>query len=138
MIQFVGGVWSGDVTFFAASATMAFSCVDFVAPPNIGSSEPFVVLPGAFAGLQVLLPGQRPVGGRDPGFTGEPAPQTAGVPFTAVVQAVDAWWNPVSGVAAGVDPRRSPIPSRSRPKLRLWTTGGSRWRSPSCGPASTP
>lgn len=103
LIQFAGGVWSGDVTFFGASAAMAFSCVDFSTPPNVGSSQPFVVSPGAYAGLQVLLPGQRPVGGRDPGFAGAPASQAAGVAFAAVVQAVDAWWNPVHGVASSID-----------------------------------
>lgn len=96
-IQFTDGVWTGEVTFFGAAQDMAFSCIDFAAPPNIGSSDPFTVLPGDYAGLQVLLPGQENVGGRNPGHTGEPAEQEAGIAFNLTVQAVDAWWNPVPG-----------------------------------------
>lgn len=101
-IQFTGGIWTGAVTFFGAAEQTAFSCVDFASPPNIGTSDPFQVLPGAFAGLQVLLPGQENVGGRDPGFTGEPVEQEAGLPFNMTVQAVDSWWNPVPDVDAAI------------------------------------
>ena len=113
LIQFVGGVWSGEVTFFAASANMAFSCVDFVAPPNIGSSEPFVVLPGAFAGLQVLLPGQRPVGGRDPGFTGDARAPDRGRGVHGRGAGRRRLVESRVRRAGGRHPRRSPIPSRS-------------------------
>nr|MEE4268295.1 hypothetical protein [Candidatus Krumholzibacteria bacterium] len=102
-IQFTGGVWSGLVTFYGASPEMAFSCIDFASPPNIGASDVFEVQPGAFAGLQVLLPGQENVGGRNPGFSGFPLPQEAGQPFPLVVRAVDSWWNPVPDVAVGID-----------------------------------
>ena len=97
-IRFNGGVWTGEVTFFGASTQTAFSCIDYASPPNIGTSDPFQVIPGAFAGLQVLLPGQENVGGRDPGYTGQPLEQEAGVPFPVLVQAVDSWWNPVENV----------------------------------------
>ncbi len=105
-IQFTGGIWTGEVTFFGATPQTALSCIDYSAPPNIGSSDLFQVLPGAFAGLQVLLPGQENVGGTDPGFTGEPQEQEAGQPFSVTVQAVDSWWNPVPGVdaALNIDP----------------------------------
>lgn len=102
-IQFTDGVWTGDVTFFGAAAELAFSCIDFAVPPNIGSSDPFTVLPGDFAGLQVLLPGQDNVGGRDPGHTGEPAEQEAGIGFNVTVLAVDSWWNPVPGQDTAID-----------------------------------
>jgi hypothetical protein len=102
-IQFSGGVWSGEVTFFGAAEELAFSCIDFASPPNIGTSDIFQVLPGDFAGLQVLLPGQENVGGRDPGHTGSPVEQEAGIGFNVIVQAVDAWWNPVPGPSASID-----------------------------------
>ena len=95
-IQFTGGLWTGEVTFFGACELTSLSCIDFASPPNIGTSDPFQVLPGAFAGLQVLLPGQENVGGGDPGHSGEPAEQEAGIPFNVTVQAVDSWWNPVA------------------------------------------
>ena|GEM_PF-657120 len=102
-IQFDGGVWTGEVTFFGAAEQTAFSCIDFAAPPNIGTSDPFTVVPGAFAGLQVLLPGQENVNGRDPGFDGEPMEQEAGIPFKVAVNAVDAWWNPTHTGSAAID-----------------------------------
>jgi hypothetical protein len=52
----------------------------------------------------VVLPGQDWTRGGsglspdlDPGFTGSPTPQTAGVPFTVHVYAVDEYWNVVEG-----------------------------------------
>ncbi|MCP4573795.1 MAG: hypothetical protein GY838_15660 [bacterium] len=94
-VQFSGGRWTGQVTFFGAAEDLALKCIDFASPPNLGASDPFTVLPGAFAGLQVLLPGQENVGGRDPGYEGEPREQEAGQPFTVTVNAVDTWWNPI-------------------------------------------
>jgi hypothetical protein len=94
-IQFTAGVWTGEVTFFGAAQQTAFSCIDFASPPNVGTSDDFTVRPGDFAGLQVLLPGQENENGRDPGFTGQPIEQEAGIPFNVTVQAVDSWWNPV-------------------------------------------
>jgi hypothetical protein len=43
--------------------------------------------------LQVLLPGETVVPGSLTGKTGTPTPQTAGVPFSVTVNAVDASWN---------------------------------------------
>jgi hypothetical protein len=66
--------------------------------PRSRSSNTFVVNPGPFNGLQVLLPGQTAAGGTAAGKTGTPTGQTAGTPFTITVRAVDQFWNLVPGI----------------------------------------
>lgn len=46
--------------------------------------------------LQILLPGESLAPGSPTGKTGTPAPQTAGIPFTVTIRAVDVAWNLVS------------------------------------------
>ncbi len=101
-IRFDGGSWSGDMTFFCAGGEISFSCVDFAAPPNYGTSIPVTVLPGDYAGLQVLLPGEIPLGGTVSGKEGSPADQEAGRPFQVTVRAVDSWWNMVPEADTGI------------------------------------
>ena len=60
-----------------------------------GNSAPFTVVAG-FTRLQLLVPGERAAPGTPAGKTGTPTAQTAGVPFTVTVNAVDANWNVVS------------------------------------------
>ncbi|MGO8838103.1 MAG: beta strand repeat-containing protein [Limisphaerales bacterium] len=60
------------------------------------NSSPFTVNPGAFTGLQLLMPGETAAPGSASGKTGTPTAQTAGSAFTVTVNAVDANWNPVS------------------------------------------
>lgn len=55
-------------------------------------------VPGPASQLQILLPGETATPGAAPGYTGTPASQTAGQPFTATVLAVDAYWNVVTTV----------------------------------------
>lgn len=101
-ITFTNGTWMGQVTLYGASPSSAFSCLDYAAPPNIGSSDRLEVLPAAFTSLQVVLPGQTLTGGLDPALTGEPADQTAGQMFEFRVLAVDPWSNQVTGTDAQV------------------------------------
>ncbi|MBP2681209.1 MAG: hypothetical protein H6Q78_1072, partial [Candidatus Krumholzibacteriota bacterium] len=98
LITFTDGVWSGQMTFRGAGGAVSFYCSDYAAPPHVGSSNTFVVMPGPFSGLQVLLPGQTPRGGTDPGYEGEPDDQNAGTSFMLMVRAVDEFWNRVSGI----------------------------------------
>jgi hypothetical protein len=86
------------VIFKGAGGAVALTCADYSAPPKTGTSNTFVVNPGPFAGLQVILPGQTAAGGTATGKTGTPTNQTAGTPFTITVRAVDQYWNLVSGV----------------------------------------
>jgi hypothetical protein len=77
---------------------VALTAADFSAPPKIGTSNTFVVNPGPFYGLQVILPGESAMGGTTTGKSGTPTNQTAGTLFTVTVRAVDQYWNLVSGV----------------------------------------
>jgi len=97
-ITFANGTWTGPVTFFGAGGAVSLSCSDFSSPPHTGTSNSFVVNPGPFSGLQVILPGETPQGGTADGKQGTPTTQTAGTPFTLTVRAVDDYWNLVPGV----------------------------------------
>ena len=97
-ITFAAGTWTGNVVFKGAGGAVALTCADYSAPPKIGTSNTFVVNPGPFTGLQVLMPGESAAGGTATGKTGTPTTQSAGNPFTITVRAVDQYWNLVSGI----------------------------------------
>lgn len=102
-ITFTNGVWQGPVQFFGAGDDVSFTCSDFSAPPHTGSSAAFEVLPGSYSKLQVLLPGQTPRGGTEPGFEGSPDDQNAGSQFDVIVRAVDDYWNRVPSANPTID-----------------------------------
>jgi hypothetical protein len=60
------------------------------------TSAAFTVSAGAFAKLQVLVPGETAAPGTTTGKTGTPSPQSLGSAFDVTVNAVDAQWNAVS------------------------------------------
>ncbi|HKW51119.1 MAG TPA: hypothetical protein VJQ53_05230, partial [Candidatus Eisenbacteria bacterium] len=93
LVTFTAGVWTGLVTLKGAGGAVALTCLDFSAPPKIGTSNTFVVNPGPLYGLQVILPGETALGGTTSGKSGTPTNQTAGNPFTMTVRAVDQFWN---------------------------------------------
>ena len=97
-IVFANGLWTGTMVFRGAGGAVSFSVSDFSSPPHIGTSNTFQVLPGPYAGVQVLLPGQTPMGGTAAGFTGTPDDQNAGSSFSLTIRAVDAYWNRVPGI----------------------------------------
>ncbi|MEK7315719.1 MAG: Ig-like domain-containing protein [Candidatus Eisenbacteria bacterium] len=97
-ITFTNGVWTGSITFFGAGGAVSLSCADFSAPPHTGTSNSFVVNPGPFAGLQVILPGETAQGGTLDGKQGSVTNQIAGTPFNLTIRAVDAYWNLVPGI----------------------------------------
>ena len=98
-IEFVNGTWTGDITFRGAGGAVSFTCSDFSAPPHSGTSSNFVVLPGAYTKLQVILPGQQARGGTAAGVVGVPTDHNAGTGFNITVRAVDEFWNRVPGVS---------------------------------------
>ena len=98
LITFSAGTWTGQVMLKGAGGAVALTCLDFSAPPKMGTSNAFVVNPGPLFGLQVLLPGETALGGTASGKSGTPTSQTAGNPFTMTVRAVDQYWNLVPGV----------------------------------------
>ena len=67
-------------------------------------------LPGAFAKLQLLVPGETASPGSATGKTGTPTAQNAGNAFNVSVNAVDANWNLVNTVSDTVI---------SRPAMRM-------------------
>ncbi len=101
-VVFTDGVWTGQVVFRGAGGSVTLMCSDFSAPPHTGTSNSFQVLPGPYAKLQLLLPGQTPKGGTATGFSGTPTDQNAGTSFSLTVRAVDEFWNRVPGVNARV------------------------------------
>jgi len=64
-----------------------------------GSSSNFTVSPGAFAKLQLLVPGESPAPGSASGKTGTPSTEVTDGPFNITVNAVDTNWNVISTVA---------------------------------------
>ncbi len=102
LISFTNGVWAGNIIFRGAGGAVAFTCTDFTSPPHSGTSQSFVVLPGAFTKLQVLLPGETARGGTADGQDGTPTNQAAGSTFTVTVRAVDSFWNLVPGVSDSI------------------------------------
>ena len=98
-ITFTSGVWTGPLTFYGAGGAVTVTCSDFSAPPHTGSSGSLTVNPGPLAGLQVILPGETPLGGTASGKSGTPTTQSAGSPFNLTIRAVDAYWNLVPGVS---------------------------------------
>jgi hypothetical protein len=98
LITFQNGLWSGNAVFRGAGGAVAFTCSDFSSPPHTGTSNSFQVTPGPFVGLQVLLPGETPMGGSPSGQGGSPTAHSAGSMFNLEVLAVDQFWNRVSGI----------------------------------------
>ncbi len=97
-IVFTNGLWTGSIVFRGAGGSVSFTCSDFGAPPRTGTSNNFEVLPGAFAGLQVVPAGQTAQGGTPTGVSGVPSSQQAGATFMVQIRAVDAFWNRVPGI----------------------------------------
>jgi len=67
---------------------------------NSNTSPSVTINAGAFAKLQILLPGETAAAGTSTGKTGTPTAQSKGTAFTVTVNAVDANWNIVTGAAA--------------------------------------
>src|SRR6266481_2361598 len=65
---------------------------------DVCSSDLIPVNAGAFAKLQLLLPGETAAPGTGAGKTGLPAAQISGASFNATVNAVDANWNLINSV----------------------------------------
>ncbi|MBC8094511.1 MAG: LamG domain-containing protein, partial [Akkermansiaceae bacterium] len=61
-----------------------------------GNSSSFIVNPGAFTRLQLLVPGETASPGSGTGKTGTPTAQTSGSAFNVTVNSVDANWNLIS------------------------------------------
>ena len=77
--------------------TATFTATDSSDGTKTANTSPSTTInAGAFAKLQILLPGETAAPGTPSGKTGTPTAEAAGSAFTATVNAVDANWNPVS------------------------------------------
>ena len=96
-----GGTWTGQVTNYRADETSInrgnVNIRAFLdSNPSIqGTSDPFVVHPGPFHRVQIVVPGETPWPGSIPGVSGTPASQGAGQNFLVEVFGTDQWWNPL-------------------------------------------
>ena len=101
-VTLTNGHWSGQLTMYRADeSSINRGNVDIYAwlesaPSKNGTSDPFIVHPGSFARVQLVVPGQDPLPGSVSGLTGSPATQAAGTSFVVDVFATDQYWNPVS------------------------------------------
>jgi hypothetical protein len=91
-----GGTGSFSVTFKTAGSWSVTATDTSAGPLSSNTGSPTTATPGAFAKLQVLMPGETGAPGTATGRAGVAAGQTAGIPFAVVVSAVDANWNSIS------------------------------------------
>jgi hypothetical protein len=106
VVTLSGGTWAGQLTMYRADESSinrgnanAYAYLE-ANPAKNGTSDPFIVHPGPFARLQIILPGQAPLPGSLSGLVGSPATQAAGQSFVVDVYATDNYWNPVSSADA--------------------------------------
>jgi hypothetical protein len=62
------------------------------------TSRPVEIIPGPYARILLLAPGEEPAPGTEEGRTGSATDQSINYSFTVTVYATDQWFNPVSGV----------------------------------------
>jgi len=93
-VQFQDGIWNGQVVLTKAMQSVHLNVHDF-ADVVRGNSNPFTLIPGQFAKLQILLPGETAKPGLTQAKGGVPQTQTIGIPFQIKVLTTDAWWNQV-------------------------------------------
>ena len=115
----VAGTQTFSVTLKTAGSRTV-TATDITDGAKTANTSPAITVnAGAFAKLQVLVPGETAAPGSATGKTGTPTAQTAGTPFNVTVNAVDANWNVVSSRRHGrhhVQRRRTP---RCRPTRAL-------------------
>jgi hypothetical protein len=63
------------------------------------TSAPVRILPGPYARIVIIAPGQTIAPGSEEGRTGEATDQSINFAFTVTVRATDQWFNPVGGVS---------------------------------------
>lgn len=96
-----GGTWTGQISLFRADETninrgnvTIYAFLPGDTSIN-GSSNPFLVHPGSFERVQIVVPGQTPAPGTVAGVAGTPASQGATQPFSVDLYSTDDYWNPV-------------------------------------------
>jgi hypothetical protein len=101
VVTLTDGTWAGQLTMYRADeSSINRGNVNIYAylesdPTKNGTSDPFIVHPGSFARVQIVVPGQNPLPGSVSGLLGSPATQAAGQAFNVDVYATDDYWNPL-------------------------------------------
>jgi hypothetical protein len=117
-VSLTGGQWSGTLTVYRADETAGGNATVTAQvqghPTQSGVSNGFVVHPGSYRRLQLVMPGESPLPGSLSGLTGTPASQAAGRSFTASIYATDDYWNQVQSadgirLASATDPADTPV-----------------------------
>src|SRR5262249_25617844 len=93
-------LWLGTQTLsvtLKTAGTQTLTVTDIDDASKAANTSPAITVnTGAFAKLQLLVPGETAAPGSATGKTGTPSAQTAGVGYSVTVRAVDANWNLVS------------------------------------------
>jgi hypothetical protein len=92
---------SGEVTLtnvtLITGGNRNITASDLTDPSKTANTSPnFLISPGAYAKLQVILPGETAAPGTVAGKTGTPTARSAGTAFNFTVNAVDANWNRIT------------------------------------------
>jgi hypothetical protein len=139
-VTFSNGQWSGNVTMYRADESSInrgnvnmYAYLD-AAPGKNGTSDPFIVHPGPFARVQLIVPGESPLPGSVSGKVGTPATQGAGRAFVVSVWATDAYWNPLP---SGDNVRLTSTDANDNMPLTGVLSNGFRQFSPSLGTVGT-
>jgi hypothetical protein len=140
------GTLQGTLTATAVNGVATFANLSHNVANNINlnftsssltstTSGNILIGAGPFAKLQLLVPGETAAPGTVSGKTGTPIAQTADIPFTVSVNAVDNYWNPLSAPADTVGitasdsfatlPANAPLISGERDFLLTLSIAGS-------------
>jgi len=95
----VGGEISLPVILYSCGM-QTISASDIDQPSTTShTSRPVEIIPGSYARILLLAPGEEPAPGTESGRTGTATDQSINFSFTVTVYATDQWWNPVTGVS---------------------------------------
>jgi hypothetical protein len=123
----VNGAATIGFTLFAAEPSPRATHVTASAFFGSGVSTASVI-PAGLARLQIVLPGEAPSPGSPTGRAGAPYPRVKGIAFSAIVRAVDSFWNEVSTVtdsfALAASASSSTVPGPAALALGQATAGG--------------
>jgi hypothetical protein len=92
----VAGPWSNAVFSSTYNAGGKVHALVSASALPAGNAAFFRLIKRPFVKLQVLMPGETAAPNTSSGKTGTPDPQTVGLPFNVIVNAVDDVWNRVS------------------------------------------
>jgi hypothetical protein len=95
-VTLTNGVWTGNLTMFAATATAHVTMSTNGQPNASRNSNDFRIDPQAYSRLLLLLPGETIAQGTAIGKTGTPSPAQVGAVSLARAIATDLYYNPVN------------------------------------------